>query len=133
MHVHPEAQARAWTLRQARMWVLAQTERVQTERQMWAQAERAQTEREARMPMPMQMEALVFPGAWMEWAWWALSQMEAQAFAGPQMGWALLRMGGWHMHRHVHLLRQTSHQALPAYLIACPQRRDHCEPGGACP
>jgi len=85
------------------------------------------------MRMPTRTEALAFPGAWMEWAWWALSQMEAQAFAGPWMGWVLLQMGGWHMRGHAHLLQQMLHQALPAYLIACPQHRDHCEPSSACP
>jgi hypothetical protein len=49
------------------------------------------------------------------------------------MGWVLLRMAGWHMRVHVHSLWQTLHQALPAYLITHPQRRDHCEPGGTCP
>jgi hypothetical protein len=115
------------------MWALAQTERVRTERQMQAWTERAQTKREAQTQMPMQIEALTFPGARIGWAWWALSQMEVRAFVEPQMGWVLLWIEGWHTHGHVHLLRQMSHQALPTYLIARPQCRDHCEPGSTCP
>jgi hypothetical protein len=47
------------------MQVLAQTERVQTERQMQARTERVWTKREVQMQMPMQTEALTFLGVWM--------------------------------------------------------------------
>jgi hypothetical protein len=38
-----------------------------------------------------------------------------------------------HTRGHVHLLWQMLHQVLHAYLIARPQRRDHCEPSSTCP
>ena len=73
---------------------------------------------------------LAFLGAQMECA---LSQMEVLAFLLVRMGWVLLRTEELHTHGHAHLLQQMLHQVLPAYLIAHPQHRDHCESGGACP
>ena len=89
--------------------------------EVWARAEREKR---------TWMEALTFPGVWMGWA---LSQMEVQMVLLARMGWALLRTEALHTRGHAHSLRQTSHQVLPAYLITRPQRRDQCEPGGACP
>jgi hypothetical protein len=109
------------TTTEAHQCTCALWEKTSYKPEAWARAEREKQ---------MWTEVLTFPGVRMGWA---LSWMEVRTVLLVQMGWALLWTEALHMRGHAHSLWQTSHQVLPAYLIACPQHRDQCEPGGTCP